>query len=35
MYRETDDETGEVTIYTVVFTDENNDGIPDYLDDQL
>ena len=35
MYRETDDETGEITIYTVVFTDENNDGTPDYLDDTL
>ncbi len=36
MYREiTNDETEEITIYTIVFTDENNDGIPDYLDDQL
>ena len=35
MYRETDDETGEITIYTVVFTDANNDGVPDYLDDEL
>ena len=36
MYREiTDDETEEITIYTIVFTDENNDGTPDYLDDQL
>ncbi len=36
MYRDTtDDETGEITIYTIVFTDANNDGTPDYLDDQL
>ncbi len=35
MYREVDDETGVVTIYTVVFTDANGDGTPDYLDDSL
>ncbi len=35
MYRDTDDDTGETTIYTVVFTDANNDGTPDYLDDNL
>ena len=35
MYRDTDDDTGIVTIYTVVFIDENNDGIPDYLDKEL
>ena len=35
MYREFDDETGEITIYTVDFIDVNNDGIPDYLDDSL
>jgi len=35
MYRDTDEELGEITIYTVVFTDENNDGTPDYLDNQL
>jgi len=35
MYRETDDVTGEITIYTIDFIDANNDGIPDYLDDNL
>ncbi len=35
MYRDTDDETGVITIYTVDFTDANSDGIPDYLDDEL
>ena len=35
MYRETDDEAGEITIYTIDFIDENNDGVPDYLDDEL
>ncbi len=36
MYRETtDDETGEITKYTIVFTDVNKDGTPDYLDNQL
>ena len=35
MYRETNDETNEITIYTVVFTDANDDGTPDYLDDEL
>lgn len=35
MYRETDEETGNITIYTVVFTDANGDGTPDYLDDNL
>ena len=32
MYRELDDETGEVTIYTVIFTDGDSNGIADYLD---
>jgi len=32
MYRETDDELGTITIYTVILFDENNDGTPDYLD---
>ena len=30
-----DGDTGVVTLYTVVFTDANNDGIPDYLDKEL
>jgi len=35
MYREIDEETGEIKIYTVILTDANNDGIPDYLDDEI
>ena len=35
MQRKTDDETGIVTLTTVVFTDVNNDGVPDYLDENL
>ncbi len=35
MQRKTNDETGIVTLYTVVFTDANNDGTPDYLDKDL
>jgi hypothetical protein len=35
MQRKTNDETGVVTLYTVVFTDANNDGVPDYLDNTL
>jgi hypothetical protein len=35
MYREIDEETGEIKIYTVILTDSNNDGIPDYLDDEI
>ena len=30
-----DGDTGVVTLYTVVFTDANNDGVPDYLDKEL
>ena len=30
-----DGDTGVVTLYTVVFTDSNNDGVPDYLDKEL
>jgi hypothetical protein len=33
MQRKTNLETGIVTLYTVVFTDANNDGIADYLDE--
>jgi len=35
MDRETDDETGVTTVYTVIFTDVNEDGVADYLDDQI
>lgn len=35
MYRDTDDDTGEITIYTIDFIDVNNDGTPDYLDSEL
>lgn len=35
MQRKTDDETGIVTLYTVVFTDANNDGVADYLDKEI
>jgi len=35
MYREVDEETGEIKIYTVILTDSNNDGIPDYLDKEI
>jgi len=35
MYREVDSETGEITIYTVVLTDTNSDGTPDYLDNSI
>ena len=35
MYREIDDDTGEITIYTVILEDKNEDGIPDYLDDEI
>ncbi len=32
MYRETDYNTGEITIHTVILIDKNEDGVPDYLD---
>ncbi len=35
MQRKTNDETGVVTLYTVVFTDANNDGVADYLDKEI
>ncbi len=35
MQRIKDDETGITTVYTVIFTDVNEDGVPDYLDDNL
>lgn len=35
MQRKTDAETGITTIYTVIFTDANEDGIADYLDNSL
>jgi hypothetical protein len=35
VYREVDDDTGEITITTVTFTDANGDGVPDYLDENL
>ena len=35
MQRKTNEDTDVVTVYTVVYTDANNDGIPDYLDDSL
>ncbi len=35
MDRKTDTETGITTIYTIIFTDVNEDGVPDYLDDSL
>jgi hypothetical protein len=33
MYRETNEDEGTVTIYTVILFDSNNDGTPDYLDE--
>lgn len=33
--REVDDATGEITIKTVTFTDQNNDGTADYLDKNI
>jgi hypothetical protein len=33
MYRLTDEEEGTVTIHTIILFDSNNDGIPDYLDE--
>ena len=35
MQRKINSETGVVTLYTVVFKDENNDGVPDYLDSEI
>ncbi|MFT5250193.1 MAG: hypothetical protein ACI93P_001928 [bacterium] len=35
MQRKTNEDTGVVTVYTVVFTDANNDGVADYLDNEL
>jgi len=35
MYREVDEETGEIKIFTVILTDSNSDGIPDYLDKEI
>ena len=35
MQRKINSETGVVTLYTVVFKDENNDGVADYLDSEI
>ncbi len=34
MYRVTDEEEGTITIHTIFLFDSNNDGIPDYLDEE-
>jgi hypothetical protein len=35
MYRVTDEEEGTVTIHTIFLFDSNNDGVPDYLDENM
>jgi hypothetical protein len=35
MYREIDDSTEQITIHTVILEDKNENGIPDYLDDEI